>query len=119
MPRTSKIWDHFSVRREDNGRAKCNLCCSIIPRGGKTACTCNTSNPKSHLKCCHEVVYQIYQAAEKEANAQKRKSVEERAAVGRSTSQNAKAVHQMQLTTMVDNIMKWRPNDQLTFGQAH
>ena len=48
---------------------------------------------------------QEYEAAEKEANAQKRKSAEERAAVGQSTSQNAKAVHQMQLTTMVDNII--------------
>ena len=62
---------------------------------------------------------QEYEAAVKEANAQKRKSAEERAAVGQSTSQNAKAVHQMQLTTMVDNIIKWRLNDQLTFEQAH
>ena len=52
----------------------------------------------------------------KEANAQKRKSAEERAAAGQSTSQNAKGVHQMQLTTMVDNMIKWLPNDQRTIA---
>ena len=93
MPRTSKIWDHFTVCPEDNSRAKCNLCCSIISRGGKTASTCNTSNLKSHLKCCHGVAYQQYEAAEKEANGQKRKSADERAAAGQSTSQNAKRIH--------------------------
>ena len=116
MPCTSKIWDHFTVCPEDSNRAKCNLCCSIISGGGKTASTCNTSNLKSHLKCCHGVVYQTYEAAEKEANAQKRKSAEERAAAGQSTSQNVKRVHQMQLTTMVDNMIKRRPNDQRTIA---
>ena len=44
----------------------------------------------------------------KRINAQKRKHAEERAAAGQSTLQNTKRVHQMQLTTMVDNIIKWR-----------
>ena len=106
----------MTVCLEDNSRAKCNLCCSIISRGGKTASTCNTSNLKNHLKCCHGVVYQKHEAAEKEANAQKRKSAEERAAAGQSTSQNAKRVHQMHLTTIVDNMIKWRPNNQRTIA---
>jgi hypothetical protein len=119
MPRTSKIWDHFTVCPNDNtnnSRAKCNICSSILSRGGKTASTCNTSNLKSHLKCCHALAYQKYEEAEKEVNAQKRKAAEDRAATGLSTSQNAKRVHQMQLTAMVDNMIKWRPTDQRTIA---
>ena len=65
MPRTSKIWDYFTVSDEDNTRAKCNVCSALISRGGKTASNCNTSNLKSHLKSFHRVVYIQYEELRK------------------------------------------------------
>ena len=106
----------YHVHPGDNTRAKCHICSSLLSRGGKTASTCNTSNLKNHLKSCHGVAYLEYETAEKEVNAQKRKAEEERHAAGQSTSQNAKRVHQMQLTTMVDKMNKWQPNDSRTIA---
>ena len=114
MPRTSKIWDYFTVNSQENAQAKCNICSSLISRGGKTTASFTTTNLKNHLRSCHGASYREFEEAQIDANAQKRKAEEERHATSPSTSQNAKRVHQMQLAKMIGKMTLWQQNDPRT-----
>jgi hypothetical protein len=46
-------WNYFKVNPKDKSVCVCNLCDTIISRGGKTAKTFTTTNMMNHLKEFH------------------------------------------------------------------
>lgn len=57
MDKRSPIWKHFTVCEDDNSKASCALCKSLISRGGVSAKNYTTSAMNNHLQYKHPDEY--------------------------------------------------------------
>lgn len=74
--RRSSVWDHFEIITEDSSKAKCQLCNSIISRGG-VGKLATPSGMINHLKHKHYHEYNEYEEKETKVKEAKRKRAEE------------------------------------------
>ena len=85
----SPTWKYFSVSEEDNSKAMCILCKTVISRGGVTSKTFTTSPLNNHLSYKHQ--------EEHKQIVSQRSATNEKSAAGAKSS--VKANIQMTLTS--------------------
>jgi len=68
--RTSKIWSHFSVKREDDVKAQCNHCIAKFVQG-RNAKSLQTTSMLSHLRTKDLDMYRQLEADKAVALAQR------------------------------------------------
>ncbi len=49
----SAVWKYFTLETPQSNTATCNVCKAVVPRGGSSVTTCNTTNLIKHLKKHH------------------------------------------------------------------
>ncbi|XP_072044965.1 zinc finger BED domain-containing protein 4-like [Amphiura filiformis] len=115
MPRSSRIWDYFTICENDPSKAECNTCKSKLSRGGTIPSNYTTTNLKNHLRKYHKPEYKQFEEAVQ--NDQKAKTEkQESQAASTSTTQNAKQVglQQLKLQQAIDRSTVWSKDDPRT-----
>jgi hypothetical protein len=102
----STAWKYFKVNSKDKTVCKCNLCDTIISRGGKTAKTFKTTNMMNHLKKFHPEEM----AKESEASGKLKRTHSECSGISSSTTEPLSKV-QPTLEAVLTKKKLWDIND--------
>uniref|UniRef100_A0A1B6CWK2 BTB domain-containing protein n=1 Tax=Clastoptera arizonana TaxID=38151 RepID=A0A1B6CWK2_9HEMI len=53
---TSPVWSYFSLNKENPIQATCNICGTLMSRGGISPSRCGTTNLRRHLSFAHKII---------------------------------------------------------------
>ena len=59
---SSKVWQYFNIRKENNSIAVCNICGAKMKRGSSRSKSYTTSSMHKHLKTQHSESYKKFQS---------------------------------------------------------
>lgn len=87
----SAVWKYFLLETPQSKTATCNVCKAVVPRGGSSVATYNTTNLIKHLKKHHPKEHDDFVAMGPKHQSSRQQSLEQSFQTGKLSPDNAKA----------------------------